>query len=509
MSIETEVAQTLGEVNEILKEIAKEKIDPSVYTKILQECANSLKIELEGVADTALRKMGIKRCIELVDLHLYRSHAYRVVYKRMDNGNILRYGGLYMRGCSLSNVSAGCNRGTSAFWSRVALPREIEFENFWGGHNGFFAQPKKGQTLGEESLDNSLWVWGVNTDGCLGVGNTSNVDIPKRVDLPTRALKICVGHSENTGYQTSLLLGEDGFVYGCGRNGYGELGIGNTINPNAWTKSPTLLNMKDIALASNGSVGYSMGINRSGELYVWGWGGGYALGNGSTSNVLTPTKIVTSGRVVGIFPSIWRESSSYYQTSFILLEDKSLWGAGYNGQKNISQNHTNNVTSFSKISLEDNTPLANIIKVGASSVYGTSFALDEEGNLYAWGYGAYGFGDSGSLSYNQRARVRLENVQDFWAVCDKQYTRCLAKLKNGSFKAFGLNSDRGCGIGASNDWYGWGEVIIPDGELEGIKWQCFNAEGGLTCIVDNEFYACGTSLDYSINFTCGTLQRQL
>lgn len=469
MSVEIEVAQTLEQINEILKEVAKEKIDPSVYTQILQECSNSLKIELEGVADTALRKMGIKRCMELLDLHLYRSNAYRVVYKRVDNGEIVKYGGLYKRGVSLGNVTAGCNRSTTAFWSRVALPREVEFENFWGGHNGFFAQPKRGQTLEGESLDNCLWVWGVNTDGCLGVGNTSNVDIPKRVNLPTRAVKICVGHSESTGYQTTLLLGEDGFVYGCGRNAYGELGIGNTINPNAWTKSPTLSNMKDIALASNGSVGYSMGINHDGELYVWGWGGGYALGNGSTNNVLTPVKIITSAKVIGIFPSIWREGENYYQTSFILLEDKSLWGAGYNGQKNISQNHANNVTSFCKVLLEDNTPLANIKKVSPSSVFGTSFALSESGKLYAWGYGNYGFGDDSGRANNQRAKVRIENVQDFWAVTDKQYTRCLVKLENGSFKAFGLNSDRGCGIGSSTDCYSFADVIIPEGELSGIN----------------------------------------
>lgn len=506
--MEEEVALMLEKIKVVLEEITKERVDPKIYTQILQEFCQIKKGELESLSHEILSKMGIKRVKTLVSLRLYRGCAYRILYKRMDTDAILFYGGLYMRGASINNMSAGSGRGNTSYWSEVALPRDVEFENFWGGHNGFFAQPKKGQKLGEENLDNTLWVWGVNSNGCLGVGSTNNIEIPKKITLPTRARKIVVGHSENIGAQSSLLLGEDGYVYGCGNNAYGELGIGNTIAPNSWTRCPSLENITDIALASNGSVGYAMAVGGEGELYTWGWGGGYALGNGRTDNILSPTKIIVSQKVKGIFPALWRSDSTYYQSSLILLEDGSLQGAGYNGQCMLSQSHTNAVQSFSAILDERGSPLLRIKKVSASSVYGTSFALSEEGDLYAWGYGNFGFGDSANLVREQKAKIRLNSVLDFQAVTDTGSTRCLAKVGENQYKAFGCNTDKGLGIGKTGNSYAWQDVVIPYGNLQEIAWQCFSGEGGLTAIIENEFYASG-STEYFVNFGTSTLQRQI
>ncbi|WP_300642237.1 hypothetical protein, partial [uncultured Helicobacter sp.] len=92
MSIEVEVAQTLGEVNEILKEIAKEKIDPSVYTQIIEDFTEEKKAELEAIVDEVNDPLGkkTKTFSTLGDgFRVIDGQAYQEVW--MKDGRITKY----------------------------------------------------------------------------------------------------------------------------------------------------------------------------------------------------------------------------------------------------------------------------------------------------------------------------------------------------------------------------------------------------------------------------------
>jgi len=43
-------------------------------------------------------------------------------------------------------------------------------------------------------------------------------------------------HQVTTGYSHTLIMFENGAIYGCGYNGYGELAIGNTSNQPSFVK---------------------------------------------------------------------------------------------------------------------------------------------------------------------------------------------------------------------------------------------------------------------------------
>jgi alpha-tubulin suppressor-like RCC1 family protein len=73
--------------------------------------------------------------------------------------------------------------------------------------------------------DGSLYGFGNNSCGQLGLGHTINQTIPQRIDLKgKKAQAIAAG-----GFHT-IISYTDGSLYGFGKNSCGELGLGHTIN---------------------------------------------------------------------------------------------------------------------------------------------------------------------------------------------------------------------------------------------------------------------------------------
>jgi alpha-tubulin suppressor-like RCC1 family protein len=69
-----------------------------------------------------------------------------------------------------------------------------------------------------------MWAWGLNGDGQLGLGNTTNTSSPVQVGALTTWLRIGAGQYHMTAIKT------DGTLWTWGRNSYGRLGIGDTNN---------------------------------------------------------------------------------------------------------------------------------------------------------------------------------------------------------------------------------------------------------------------------------------
>jgi alpha-tubulin suppressor-like RCC1 family protein len=83
--------------------------------------------------------------------------------------------------------------------------------------------------------DGSLWVWGCNAYGQLGIGSedTSQVQrTPIEIMQGIRDVKVSNNHI--------LAVGIDGTLYSWGQNTYGQLGIGTT----AWRTTPTEITIK-------------------------------------------------------------------------------------------------------------------------------------------------------------------------------------------------------------------------------------------------------------------------
>ena len=69
-----------------------------------------------------------------------------------------------------------------------------------------------------------LWSWGRNTNGQLGLGNTTNYSSPIQVGALTTWLNVSAGQAH------SLAAKTDGTLWSWGRGVSGCLGLGNTTN---------------------------------------------------------------------------------------------------------------------------------------------------------------------------------------------------------------------------------------------------------------------------------------
>jgi alpha-tubulin suppressor-like RCC1 family protein len=128
-----------------------------------------------------------------------------------------------------------------------------------------------------------LYIWGYNNCGQLGLGDTSDRTTPTKVTSLNK--KVIRGVA---GYQQTFVVTEDGDLYSFGFNSNGELGLGDTSN----RTTPHRVNLGNQKVKSLSAGGESMIIlTESNKLFVWGYNSYGQLGLGHTSHSSAPSEI--------------------------------------------------------------------------------------------------------------------------------------------------------------------------------------------------------------------------
>ena len=129
--------------------------------------------------------------------------------------------------------------------------------------------------------DGTLWVWGRNTKGGLGLNQSENSHYSSPVQLPGTTWKDISGDFYNTmGTKT------DGTLWVWGQNNMGQLGQGNRTDYSSPVQIPGT-NWNEIA-----STAYSQyGIKTDGTLWSWGYSTNGQLGQNNLTQRSSPTQI--------------------------------------------------------------------------------------------------------------------------------------------------------------------------------------------------------------------------
>jgi len=137
----------------------------------------------------------------------------------------------------------------------------------------------------EEPHPLAIFTWGRGEDGQLGLGDTSDRDLPTAVDVlrdvPVRSVACGSGHT--------VVLSCSGDVYTWGRGDDGRLGHGDA----GWKYVPR----PAVALAGQGVAGVTCGsyhtaaVGGDGDLYTWGGGMYGKLGHGDEEGHATPRRV--------------------------------------------------------------------------------------------------------------------------------------------------------------------------------------------------------------------------
>jgi alpha-tubulin suppressor-like RCC1 family protein len=136
-------------------------------------------------------------------------------------------------------------------------------------------------------MDGTLWVWGSNSDGQLGINNTTQRLTPVTTILGGTNWKTVACGSNFT---TSIK--NDGTLWLWGRNDFGQLGINNTISRS--TPVTTILggtNWKSVACGGY----YVMATKTDGSLWTWGKNSYGQLGDNTLVSRSTPVTTLLGG----------------------------------------------------------------------------------------------------------------------------------------------------------------------------------------------------------------------
>ena len=140
----------------------------------------------------------------------------------------------------------------------------------WG--DSFACQDATGAAI---KTDGTLWTWGDNASGGLGHNNTTEYSSPKQVGSDTTWSKI------GSGIQNCMLgLKTDGTLWGWGDNDQGQLGV----NSRTFYSSPIQIGSDTTWDNVEITMGYHAVAHKTdGTLWVWGSNGNAQLGQGQAS----------------------------------------------------------------------------------------------------------------------------------------------------------------------------------------------------------------------------------
>jgi alpha-tubulin suppressor-like RCC1 family protein len=134
--------------------------------------------------------------------------------------------------------------------------------------------------------DGTIWVWGSNEFGQLG-GGAAIADSSTPIALAglSQVLELVSGR------QFLLALKADGTVWAWGDNHAGQLGVGTTTTVTLPQLNPTLSGIKALAAGNN----HAVALDDSGTVWVWGANDSGQLGNGTNTASATPVALGLTG----------------------------------------------------------------------------------------------------------------------------------------------------------------------------------------------------------------------
>ena len=188
--------------------------------------------------------------------------------------------------------------GTNSTWSKTGLEGEGSSMTSGGGIKS----------------DGTLWVWGDDYQGGLGLNGGTGIEYSSPVQVGTDTTWAHFSLNRNT-WATKT----DGTLWTMGYNLYGQLGQNNRTN----CSSPTQLPGTDWNTVGSGRGSVATAIKTDGTLWICGYNGGGTLGlNQSPStrgNISSPAQI----------PGTWSKCTSFQDGCIGLKTDGTLWSWGY------------------------------------------------------------------------------------------------------------------------------------------------------------------------------------
>jgi alpha-tubulin suppressor-like RCC1 family protein len=291
--------------------------------------------------------------------------------------------------------------------------------------------------------DGTVWVWGQNTAGYLGVtiGNKSTpvqTSLSNIVDIAANGI-LC----------HAAACDSNGDVWAVGLNAAGQLGINSVVASTSWVKLTdagiAAKNVVKVYCSGEAGTGTTHYLCDDGTLWASGDNSNGQICDGTIVDTLVPKQIASLSTNVASLCASWDEYGSFCA----VLKDGTIRTWGYNGYGQLGDG---TVTLRSTIY---NPALAGISKVvfGGTGTFGSFYALTTGGNLYAAGHSVYGNNADGTIltapnTWKSCVGYPAGRLTDVSACGAGAYYRPMVLDSNGVMYVSGDNTNGQLGIGS-------------------------------------------------------------
>ena len=235
--------------------------------------------------------------------------------------------------------NGGDHRLGLGFTNKQILPRQVSSEKNWRSVDAGFAHSCAIR------IDGTLWCWGNGGGGRLGNDSTTTETLPSQVGSHDDWLQVVAAD-----FYTCGIRAENNTLYCWGNNASGRLGIGDevTIGP-YYTPQEVSTGWAYVSA----SMAHSCGIKLDGRLYCWGWGNRGRLGVGNTLDRFAPTEVIITDLPSLLQPDLpWISVSAGHAHTCAVRSDNSLWCWGFGSEGRLGTGATTDRTTPALIGID-------------------------------------------------------------------------------------------------------------------------------------------------------------
>ena len=308
--------------------------------------------------------------------------------------------------------------------TRYSSPIQIGTNSTWSILNNSGSEAQI--ALGLKS-DGTMWVWGTNANGQLGLNQNGNY-ISSPTQLPGTYLVPNDDEPYNDRVGTiacrngTAAIKSDGTLWMMGYNEFGQFGFGSNGDQ---ISSPTQVPGTTWKHITTGRDSGFVSIKTDGTMWSWGRNGNGTLGLGNQTSISSPAQVPGT---------TWLGITMQAQTTQAIKTDGTLWVWGGNGYGTLGLNNT--TSHYSPVQLGTNTTWRNCgVTVGDGQL-----AFKTDGTLWSWGRN-----ESGDLGLNNRSEYSSPmqvGTDTTWVNATASYAQgaVLATKTDGTLWAWGNNS---------------------------------------------------------------------
>ena len=325
--------------------------------------------------------------------------------------------------------------------------------------------------------------WGNNSDGELGDGTTSERHTP--VDV--KGLTSVVVKAVSNGYKHTCVLTSLGGVKCWGYNFDGELGNGKTTNSLTPVDVSGLTNVVDIS--ANGF--HTCAVTNAGAVWCWGYNANGELGNGTTTSSSTPVK-VKSGTGTDYLGGVSVVKAGGYHTCALLSGGGvKCWGANDSGQVG-NGTFINQLTAVNVSNLT-----SGVSALNSGDAYSCALISASHG-LKCWGDNLFGQLVDGTTT-DRNAPVSISGLTSGVGALNAGARHTCVLMQAGGAKCFGYNAYGELGNGTTSKQTSPVTVSgLAAGTINTIRAGYFHScalltSGGVRCWGDNGFGELGNN----------------